>query len=265
MLILFGTVVALLAVRPLGGRLGRLADLRLKQSWLICLALGLQVLAISIVPTWPRPPLVAMHVLSYFLAAAFAWRNRRLPGLPVLALGGFLNALAIGLNGGTLPASPSALRRAGLPVAQDKFLNSGALAHPRLAFLGDNYPSPAWFPLHNVYSIGDLLILCGACWMIHRACGTVLATDPRPALRRYRAATTVRMATHLDVLELLDDARRERDEALTALSRTGVRNDELSRELTRLRQDSHSRGRQGNDWPQQSAAPPLEQRMLRSI
>lgn len=258
MLILLGTLLALLAVRPLGGRLGRLTDLRLQQSWLIGLALGLQVVCISIVPNWPRPPLVAMHVLSYVLAAAFAWRNRRLPGLPVLALGGFLNALAIGVNGGTLPASPAALRRAGLPVAQDKFLNSGALAHPRLAFLGDNYPSPGWFPLHNVYSVGDLLILCGACWMIHRACRTVLATDPRPALREYRAATTVRLETHFDLLDSLDDVRRERDEALAALRRTGERNDELSRELIRLRQEVRSR--QVHDWPQHADAPALEQR-----
>ena len=71
-----------------------------------------------------------------------------------------------------------------MPISQDKFLNSGLLRHPHLAFFGDNYPSPSWLPLHNVYSIGDGLILCGVAWLIHRTCRSALARDPRPALRR---------------------------------------------------------------------------------
>jgi hypothetical protein len=162
-----------------------------------------------------------MHVTSYLLAAAFVWRNRALPGLPLLAAGGTMNAVTIGLNGGTLPASATALRKAGLPVAQDKFLNSGVLAHPKLSVFGDNYASPGWLPLHNVYSLGDLLILCGAVWLVHRTCRTLLSTDPRPALRAFRAAhlaaTTVPIERHLDLLDLLDEVMYQRDQALEAL------------------------------------------------
>ena len=191
MLILAGTTLALLLVPVLGGRLSALTGLVLRQAWLLPVALGLQIVCISIVPTWPRPPLIAMHVLSYGLAAWFVWRNRRLPGLAVLALGGLLNAVAITVNGGTMPASARALRQAGLPATQDRFLNSALLRHPRLAVLGDNYPSPAWLPLHNVYSVGDLLILAGFVWMIQRSCRTVLARDPRPLFRRRRPGSAV--------------------------------------------------------------------------
>jgi hypothetical protein len=221
MLILLGTLLALLLVPVLRGRLRNLSTLRLDQAWLIGVALGLQILCISIVPTWPRLPLVLMHVASYVLAAAFVWRNRALPGLPLLAAGGIMNAVTIGLNGGTLPASATALRKAGLPVAQDKFLNSGVLAHPKLSIFGDNYASPGWLPLHNVYSLGDLLILCGAVWLVHRTCHSILGTDPRPALRTYRvahlAATTVPIERHLDLLDRLDEVTFERDQALEAL------------------------------------------------
>ena len=55
------------------------------------------------------------------------------------------------------------------------------------AFLGDVFASPAWLPLRNVYSPGDLLLLAGAVWVVHAACGTVLARDPRPWLRGARA------------------------------------------------------------------------------
>jgi hypothetical protein len=221
MLILLGTLVALLLVPVLRGRLRNLSTLRLDRAWLIGVALGLQILCISIVPTWPRLPLVVMHVASYLLAAAFVWRNRTLPGLPLLAAGGVMNAVTIGLNGGTLPASAAALRKAGLPVTQNKFLNSGVLAHPKLSVFGDNYASPDWLPLHNVYSLGDLLILCGAVWLVHRTCGTILGTDRRPALRAWRAAhlaaTTVPIERHLDVLDFLDEVMYERDQALEAL------------------------------------------------
>ena len=191
MLILLGTVLALLLVPVMRGSLRRLGELRLQRGWLVGLALLLQVLAISIVPTWPRPPLVAMHLLSYGLAAAFVWSNRALPGIAILALGSLCNAVTIGLNGGTLPAREAALRAAGVPLDPDRFVNSGVLAHPRLAFLGDNYASPSWLPLHNVYSIGDMLILAGAVWLVHRTCGSALARDPRgPAVSATPAAST---------------------------------------------------------------------------
>ena len=70
------------------------------------------------------------------------------------------------------PASRSALERAGLHLNPHEFLNSGVLAHPHLAFLGDVLATPSWVPLANVFSIGDVLILCGVTWGAHRACGS---------------------------------------------------------------------------------------------
>ena len=187
MLILAATLLALLLVPVLGGRLSGLAELTLHGGRLVAGALALQVLVITVVPGWPRPVLVALHGASYVLAAAFVWRNRRLPGLPLLAAGGALNALVIAVNGGQMPASEAAVRRAGLPVEEEGFVNSGVLEDPRLAPLGDVFASPSWLPLQNVYSVGDLLLLAGAVWVVHAACGSVLARDPRPLLRGLRS------------------------------------------------------------------------------
>lgn len=188
MLILLGTLVALALVPLLGGRLSRLGELRLVARWLVPLGLGLQVLAINVVPDAPRPLVVGLHAASYVVAAVFVWRNRALAGLPVLAAGAALNALAIAANGGQMPARAAALAEVGISQDPDGgYVNSGVVQDPRLAFLGDVFPSPDWLPLRNVYSVGDLLILAGAVWLVHRTTRTVLARDPRPALAALRS------------------------------------------------------------------------------
>lgn len=178
MLILAALLLALLLVPVTGGRLGRLSELALHRPWLLLLALGLQVVVITVVPAWPRPLVVGLHGASYLLAGAFVRENWRVPGLGVIALGGGLNALCIAANGGQMPASARAVAAAGLEAPQEGFVNSGVVADPRLLWLGDVFASPSWLPLRNVYSPGDLVLLAGVVWCVHRTCGTVLARRP---------------------------------------------------------------------------------------
>jgi hypothetical protein len=185
-LILAGTLLAVLLVPVLGGRLSGLGTLQLRRRRLVLAALLLQVLTISIVPHWPRPLVVVLHGLSYLLAAGFVWSNRRLPGIWLVAAGGGLNAFVIAVNGGTMPASADALRRVGMTEQVDGYVNSEVLQDPVLPWLGDVFASPAWLPLRNVYSVGDLLLLAGAVWAVHRSCDTVLARWPRQWAARAR-------------------------------------------------------------------------------
>jgi uncharacterized protein DUF5317 len=158
-----GVLTAALA----GGRLSRLLEIQLRATWAILAAFALQVLALALFPHGAHGIHVAAHIASYLLAGVFVIVNRRVPGLALIGLGGGLNFLAIAANGGVMPASPSALRTAGMPLAHDKFVNSAALEHPRLQFLGDVIPLPASWPLHNVFSIGDCLIVLGAVIGVH--------------------------------------------------------------------------------------------------
>jgi hypothetical protein len=192
MALLAGLLVA--TVPLFGGHLRALAHVRIQQFWLIGSALALQVLAISVVPTWPRAVLVSAHLVSYVMAGWFVWLNRRVSGLPIVALGGALNAVTIAANGGTLPASRSALTTAGIhPVAGD-FNNSGVLAHPHLAWLGDVIPVPASVPMANVFSIGDLLILLGLAYGLHHLCGSHLVRVTRRAELTAATPTTDALA-----------------------------------------------------------------------
>lgn len=167
-------VLAVLSPLLAGGDLRRLGDLRFRGSWVVLLALVAQVVVISVIPGENHAVLASVHLATYAAAGWFVVMNRRVPGILVIAVGAASNALAIAANRGTLPASRSALEHAGLHLNPHEFLNSGVLAHPHLAFLGDVLATPSWVPLANVFSIGDVLILCGVTWGAHRACGSRL-------------------------------------------------------------------------------------------
>jgi hypothetical protein len=167
-------VLAVLSPLLAGGDLRRLGDLRFRGSWVVLLALVAQVVVISVIPGENHTVLASVHLATYAAAGWFVVMNRRIRGILVIAVGAASNALAIAVNRGTLPASRSALERAGLHLNPHEFLNSGVLAHPHLAFLGDVLATPSWVPLANVFSIGDVLILCGVTWGAHRACGSRL-------------------------------------------------------------------------------------------
>lgn len=150
------------------GSLRHLADLRLQRTGLALTALLLQVVMTSL-PGLPRLVLVALHLSSYATVAFVLWPNRRLPGLGVLVAGAASNAFVIALNGGTLPASARALDAAGW-ADDGAFANSATLSDPVLGWLGDIAATPAWLPFRNVISIGDVLILVGAAWLLHVTC-----------------------------------------------------------------------------------------------
>jgi hypothetical protein len=152
----------ILALVPVtGGRLSRLAEVKLRWIPLAVGALGLQIVVISVWPTMPHLLAVAGHLASYLMLAAVVWVNRSLPGMLVIAAGAGANAFAIAINGGTLPATAWALRHAGIK-SRVGFDNSGIVAHPHLAWLGDVMVTPSWLPLRNMLSIGDLVLLAGA-------------------------------------------------------------------------------------------------------
>jgi hypothetical protein len=181
-MVLIPLVLLAVATVPLaGGRLPALLGLCFRATWVLWLALALQVAAL----TWPGRATglhVAAHLSSYGLAGVFVWANHRVPGVAVLGLGGLLNALPIAANGGVMPARPGALAAAGVAPATDRFANSAAIEGARLPLLGDVFALPSSWPLATVFSAGDVVLLAGALVLLHRTCGSRLA-------RRRMAAT----------------------------------------------------------------------------
>lgn len=191
MLLGLATILCLLSVPAAGGRLRALGDLRVRGGGLIIAGLGLQVLVIEILPDAPEAIVRGAHVASYGLAAVVLWLNRRLPFVWLLALGGAANAVAIAANGGVMPARPGALATAGLEPTPGAFANSAAVAHPHVAWLGDVFATPAAWPFANVFSVGDVLIVCGLLLGLHVWCGS----RPGAALGRWRWSSPAARAT----------------------------------------------------------------------
>ncbi len=184
----FMALVIICSAPLLGGRLKLLASLRLRHSWLILVALGVQIVITDVYASGPRPLLVALHLASYAAAGMMLWVNRKLPGLLIIGVGAVLNAGVIALNGGTLPASAHALAVAGLPTDAASFANSGVLDHPVLPWLGDIVATPAWLPFRNVISVGDLIILIGVGILVNAVTRSHLAGHSSPS-GRHRQST----------------------------------------------------------------------------
>ncbi len=183
-MILVAFLALALVLVPLGGgRLRRLALLRLRAPGLLWLALGTQILLIAFPgeQTWWR---VAANVATYPLAIGWVWLNRAIPGLWVIGIGAVCNLLPILANGGVMPASAHALQVAGISTDAGVFANSAVVTDPKLLFLGDVIAIPKAWPLANVLSVGDVVIALGAAYAVHRVTGSRLAGRPRPVVDR---------------------------------------------------------------------------------
>ena len=153
-------------------RIKRLARLPLRHLELVWIALAVQLILFEYlarqIPLWASN---GLHFATYALTVAFILINRHLPGAWLIAVGTSANLIAITANGGTMPADMGAWKRAGLrEIPPDVFENSAALSSPRLAFLGDVFAVPAGWPLANVFSVGDVLIVIGGTYLAHRWC-----------------------------------------------------------------------------------------------
>ena len=129
--LVLAVVLALVTVPLAGGRIGRLAEVRLRWAPLLFAALALQIVILVVVPGWDDVLLRAIHLATYGMLFTFLWVNRRIPGVWIVAVGGASNLIAIAANFGVMPAGPAAVRSAGIAANADAFRNSGVLDHPR--------------------------------------------------------------------------------------------------------------------------------------
>jgi lipoprotein signal peptidase len=166
-------LLAVATVPLAGGRLERLADLRFVSSWALLSGLGIQVVILQVLHGTGLPGLEVAHVASYVLVIAFVWRNRAIWELSLIGVGGLANFAAIATNGGVMPAHPAAWERAGMGTGE-AFANSALTTDAPLWFLGDVLAVPAGWPLANVFSIGDVVLLVGVVLLLHRRSGSRL-------------------------------------------------------------------------------------------
>ncbi len=192
MIILVCALLAFASVPLSGGRLGRLVHLPLVHPWAPVLALVLQTVAVDGPLSTLHPLPWILHAASYVLAVWALWANRHLPNLWIVAVGGMSNVAAIVANGGVMPATPTAVAAAGIPVSAE-FANSAASTGSPLWWLGDVFAIPASWPLSNVFSVGDVVLVVGLTVMLHRLARTPQhdPSSPSDTVEDVVAAATV--------------------------------------------------------------------------
>jgi len=160
-LILSAIPIGIVAGLLLGGQLDGLAQLKFRWAALAVGGLAVQVVLFSqagdAIAGSFGPQIYVASTAAVFVAVL---RNLRLPGLVIAAIGSLSNLVAISANGGAMPADTGALELAGFG-GPGEHTNSVVLADPALRPLTDIYALPAWVPLANVFSVGDVLIGVG--------------------------------------------------------------------------------------------------------
>jgi hypothetical protein len=166
MFILYALVIGLVIGLVVGGRPAGLAQLQFRWPWVMLGGLFVQIALFSEFVTArigdAGPPIYVASVLLAVVA------NRRITGMPVVALGAACNFAAIVANGGFMPASLAALQAHG-KGASTVYSNSVVSPDPALAPLTDIFALPNWLPFANVFSVGDVLIGVGVAIVIAAA------------------------------------------------------------------------------------------------
>ena len=164
-----GIVLGLVLGLVLGGRIERLAEIRLRFLPLLFLAVilrfGTEILISAGVSSADslRLPLFAV---AYGLLVYTLWHNRGYPGLALAFVGVSANAIVIIWNFGYMPVWLPALQASGLPTHLQSPLHillAGGTAADFFRHLGplaDVIPIPFW-PIQNVASVGDLFLSAG--------------------------------------------------------------------------------------------------------
>ncbi len=169
--IVLGLVLGLLA----GGTLGNLATIRLRNTWLLLVAVllryGTEILLSANVPLVDALRLPLLAAAFAFLLVGL-WKNRTYPGLSLAFVGILSNATVIVVNGGYMPIWEPSLVVAGFDPTQissaihtvlPPTLDASFLLH--LGPFADVIPIPLPF-IQNVASVGDAFLAAGLAFFL---------------------------------------------------------------------------------------------------
>jgi len=183
MIVVVATLIGMTLATVSGGRFRRFANLEMRSLWVIWMTIVVQTLLFELPPTLVSDSVYAkVHIGTYGAAFLFLWLNRRIPGATIIGIGAGSNAVAIVANGGVMPASPAAWKTAGFQAAAEgEFENSDITPDADLALLGDIFAIPASWPLSNVFSIGDIVIVLGGTYFAYVWSRRQLTSNAWPA------------------------------------------------------------------------------------
>jgi hypothetical protein len=151
---------------------------RLTHSWLAIAAFLPQFFVTffertrTLAPDWAAALAI---VTSQALLLLFAWLNRHIPGMLVLIIGIVLNLTVMVANNGFMPINPRTAERIVGKERINSFEPGDRIGYKdillpkngtRLEWLADRFLPPDGFPYQVAFSLGDIFIAIGACWLL---------------------------------------------------------------------------------------------------
>lgn len=148
--------------------------------WLVCLGFLPQFLSFYLPATRQLVPdkLASLSLVSsQILLMGFAWKNRNLPGIPLLLVGLGCNLAVILLNGGFMPLAVETAAKFIDQNVLDSLVIGARIGKASkdillpesqilLSWLADRYVSMRLLSTQAIFSIGDVFVALGTFWVL---------------------------------------------------------------------------------------------------
>ena len=167
-------IIALLIGLIWGGSVRNVSRLRFRFVSLILIAFLIQIGIDFGAPRLPAGAYPYLHLISYLLLLFALFKNRGIPGIPLIIAGTVLNFLVISFNGGQMPVqaggmSETAVGALATGVGGTHGLMQGSV---KLSFLADVISLPVFYH-PRLISLGDIILNLGMMVLIVKGMKTV--------------------------------------------------------------------------------------------
>ncbi len=166
-----GLVLGMIIGKLRRGKFENLGKFMFKSSFLLVLSLILQIgtsILISIGNQIAIQNKMILYIVSYIMLFIVLFLNLGRQSVWLILTGAIANFAAIVLNGGSMPIDVKLIQKMGFENMYQSF-KMGALpnyinigeAYSFTAYLGKIFTTPAFYPLKQVFTPGDILISLG--------------------------------------------------------------------------------------------------------
>jgi len=177
-MLIAGLILAILFGWARGGSLRKLADLPIRQIYLLILPLLMEAVHSQLLlrSQWMSPLLsFGMTILQYLLVFVFVLLNSHMWQVLVYGVGAGMNFFVIAANAGAMPITDKVLKLGGssakfAALVEGRYFTYEIIDEStRLPFLGDVILIPGLLP--QCISIGDILLVAGLFLLVLRGMG----------------------------------------------------------------------------------------------
>ncbi len=171
-----GLILGIVLGKLRGGKLNNIGRFMFRTSFLLVFSLILQLgtsILISVGYEKAIDHRLVLYIIAYLMLFVALFFNLGRGSVWFILTGAIFNFAAIVLNGGSMPIDTSILEKRGF-VNMLQSIKVGAMqnyidineAHSITVYLAKRFVTPEWYPIKQIFSVGDILISIGLLLLI---------------------------------------------------------------------------------------------------